>query len=79
MLTILSRVMLYVYELAFKIPVYFTAPYVAQQIRLEANFLNEAKNSERTAASLAKEPSLSNIVYVPWVVSSTRAQCCSNE
>ncbi|KAL7008769.1 hypothetical protein EMMF5_001515 [Cystobasidiomycetes sp. EMM_F5] len=61
------QVMLYVYELAFKIPVYFTAPYVAQQIRLEANFLNEAKNSERTAASLAKEPSLSNIVYVPKV------------
>ena len=59
--------MLYFYEWAFSIPCYFIAPYVAQQIRHETDFVNEARNSERTAAYLAHEPSLRDKVYVPQI------------
>lgn len=67
--------MLYLYEKAFKIPCYFMADYTAAQLRRETDFINEAKNSERTAAYLADEPSLRNKVYVPkvhWEVTSSR-------
>lgn len=67
--------MLYLYEWAFNIPCYFMAPYVAKQIRLETDFINEAKNSERTAEALAEEPSLRDKVLVPrvhWDVTTPR-------
>ena len=67
--------MLYFYEWAFSIPCYFIAPYVAQQIRHETDFIHEARNSERTAAYLAHEPSLRGKVFVPqvhWPATTTR-------
>ena len=60
--------MLYIYEWAFDIPCYFIAPYVAKQIRRETDFENEARNSERTAEFLAKEPNLRDRVFVPCVM-----------
>lgn len=66
--------MLYIYEWAFDIPCYFIAPYVAKQIRRETDFENEARNSERTAEFLSKEPNLRDRVFVPcvfWGPSST--------
>ena len=57
--------MLYLYEWAFSIPCYFIAPYVAKQMRLEVDFENEARNSEKTAKALAAEPTLRDKVFVP--------------
>lgn len=67
--------MLYLYEWSFNIPCYFMAPYVAKQIRLETDFINEAQNSERTAEYLANEPALRDKVFVPrvhWDVTRSR-------
>jgi len=67
--------MLYLYEWAFSIPCYFIAPYVAKQMRLEVDFINEAHNSENTAKALAAEPTLRDKVFVPkvhWQATSSR-------
>lgn len=62
-----NSALLWIYEKAFQIPCYFIAPYVAQQIKQETDFLNEADNSERTARFIADEPSLRDKIHVPYV------------
>ncbi|BFZ61772.1 hypothetical protein YB2330_002848 [Saitoella coloradoensis] len=62
------KMLLYVYEnYIFDIPIYFTADFTAAQLRSETDFVNEAKNAEKTAAFIATEPSLRGRVRVPEV------------
>lgn len=41
--------------------------FISSHLRLELDFLNEARNAQRTAALIASEPKLAGKVYVPKV------------
>ena len=46
---------------------YNMVPYISERIMLETDFENEARNSEKLAALIAKDPRLRNRVYIPKV------------
>ena len=46
---------------------YNMVPYINERIMLETDFENEAKNSEKLAAFIGKEPRLRDRVYIPKV------------
>ncbi|KAI9625859.1 hypothetical protein H4Q26_016107 [Puccinia striiformis f. sp. tritici PST-130] len=59
----------------FELPVYFIAHYVSDQIRKETDFINEARNSERTATLIKEDSVLKDKIYVPkvyWPLTTTR-------
>ncbi|KNF03178.1 Atypical/ABC1 protein kinase [Puccinia striiformis f. sp. tritici PST-78] len=69
------RTILYVYQNVFELLVYFIAHYVSDQIRKETDFINEARNSERTATLIAEDSLLKDKIYVPkvyWPLTTTR-------
>ncbi|KAH9450403.1 hypothetical protein MJO29_014533 [Puccinia striiformis f. sp. tritici] len=69
------RTLLYVYQNVFELPVYFIAHYVSDQIRKETDFINEARNSERTATLIKEDSVLKDKIYVPkvyWPLTTTR-------
>ncbi|KAF8586439.1 ABC1-domain-containing protein [Ramaria rubella] len=63
------RAMMWMYEnWFFDMPVYFlVADFISSHLRLELDFLNEARNAQRTAALIVSEPRLSGKIYVPKV------------
>ncbi|KAF8509996.1 ABC1 family-domain-containing protein [Hysterangium stoloniferum] len=61
------RIVMWIYEQIFDMPVYFLVDFVSSHLRLELDFINEAENANRTAALIASEPQLSGKVYVPKV------------
>ncbi|KAH9456563.1 hypothetical protein Pst134EB_012763 [Puccinia striiformis f. sp. tritici] len=71
------RTILYVYQNVFELLVYFIAHWVdvSDQIRKETDFINEARNSERTATLIAEDSLLKDKIYVPkvyWPLTTTR-------
>ncbi|KAF8526696.1 atypical/ABC1/ABC1-B protein kinase [Gautieria morchelliformis] len=62
------RAIMWMYEnWFFDLPVYFLVDFISSHLRLELDFLNEARNAQRTAALIASEPQLAGKVYVPKV------------
>lgn len=61
------RVVAWIYSKWFDIPFYNLVPFVSERLFLETDFENEADNSERMAAFIAKEPRLRDRVYIPKV------------
>ncbi|KIJ54125.1 hypothetical protein M422DRAFT_25091 [Sphaerobolus stellatus SS14] len=62
------RLVMWMYEnWVFDMPVYFLVDFISEHMRLELDFLNEARNAKRTAALVASEPQLSGRVYIPKV------------
>jgi aarF domain-containing kinase len=69
------RIMLWCYEKIFNLPMYWSADYTCQNLRKEADFLNEAHNSERAARNL-KDRSDVHIPKVFWEHSTSRILTC---
>ena len=64
-----------IYTYWFSLPLYSLVPYIAERLKLETDFVNEADNSEKMKKLVAGEPRLSGRVYIPTVyreLSSTR-------
>ncbi|KAG0144455.1 hypothetical protein CROQUDRAFT_660017 [Cronartium quercuum f. sp. fusiforme G11] len=61
------KALLYVCEKVFELPMYFIGQYVSDQIRTETDFVNEAKNAERTAKLFHSEASLKDAIFIPKV------------
>lgn len=59
--------LLYLTEKLFNVPMYFVAEYVSEQMRLETDFLNEARNAQKCRELLKETPELREKVYVPKV------------
>ncbi|KZT19820.1 ABC1-domain-containing protein [Neolentinus lepideus HHB14362 ss-1] len=58
---------IWLYEKAFKMQVYFTVDFICDHLREELDFEREAENAIRTAGFIAAEPRLRDKVYVPKV------------
>ncbi|TFK57215.1 ABC1-domain-containing protein [Heliocybe sulcata] len=58
---------IWLYEKAFDLPVYFTVGFICDHLREELDFEREAGNAIRTASFIAAEPRLRERVYVPTV------------
>lgn len=56
-----------VYSWWFDLPLYSLVPFITERLRLETDFENEAKNSERMRDLVHTEPRLTGRVYVPPV------------
>uniref|UniRef100_A0A8H7XXJ9 ABC1 atypical kinase-like domain-containing protein n=1 Tax=Psilocybe cubensis TaxID=181762 RepID=A0A8H7XXJ9_PSICU len=52
---------------AFDLPVYFVVDFIADHLRQELDFVNEARNAQQTADYIAKEPLLRDKVYIPKI------------
>lgn len=65
------RSIMWVYEQIFDMPLYFISKYISSRMRLEIDFLNEARNTEITKRLVAAEWGASDFpeVYVPKVFS----------
>ncbi|GAA97842.1 uncharacterized protein L969DRAFT_52271 [Mixia osmundae IAM 14324] len=61
------KALMWTYEKIFDIPAYFVADYVANQLRREVDFMEEARNAEKTAKFLDDEPSLKGRIVIPRV------------
>ncbi|KAF8146487.1 ABC1 family-domain-containing protein [Mycena galopus ATCC 62051] len=61
------RIVMWLYEKSFELPVYFIVDFVADHLRRELDFELEAENAQRTAAYVAQDPQLSKTVYIPRV------------
>ncbi|KAH8096780.1 ABC1 family-domain-containing protein [Cristinia sonorae] len=62
------RIVMWLYEnYVFNLPVYFAVDFIADHLRRELDFEQEARNAQRTAQFVAQEPSLSSRVYIPQV------------
>lgn len=61
--------LMYIVEKVFSLPVYSNAQYVSKNMRLETDFINEAKNSEKCQKLLneSNDESLKKSVFVPKV------------
>ncbi|KAJ7663030.1 ABC1 family-domain-containing protein [Mycena rosella] len=61
------RLVMYLFEKGFELPVYFVVDFVSDHLRRELDFELEAANAQRTAAYVAADPRLSKTVYIPRV------------
>lgn len=61
------RALLWTYERIFKIPMYWTVDFTTQQLRLEADFENEARNAMKTRQLIQGDSNLRDVVSVPKV------------
>ncbi|KAJ6473291.1 ABC1 family-domain-containing protein [Mycena sanguinolenta] len=61
------RIVMWLYEKSFELPVYFVVDFVADHLRRELDFVLEAENAQRTAEYVAQDPRLSKTVYIPRV------------
>lgn len=61
------RVVTWIYSRLFDIPFYSLVPFVSERLSLEADFENEANNSENMAKLVAGESRLRGRVYIPKV------------
>ncbi|KAI8147616.1 ABC1 family-domain-containing protein [Fennellomyces sp. T-0311] len=61
------RVLLWVYEKLFDLPMSWSSDYIEKHIRMEADFISEARNTELASKNFEKEPALKDRVYVPKV------------
>lgn len=71
------RILAYLLEKAFALPIMWSVPYTCAQLRQETDFRIEASNGELAAANI--EPSLQNKVTIPKIykdVSSKRVLTC---
>ncbi|KAI9248492.1 ABC1 family-domain-containing protein [Phascolomyces articulosus] len=61
------RILLRVYEKLFDLPLSWSSDYIEKHIRMEADFISEASNTDRAREYFDEEPSLKDRVYVPKV------------
>ncbi|KAJ7123148.1 ABC1 family-domain-containing protein [Mycena epipterygia] len=61
------RIVMWLFEKGFDLPVYFVVDFVSDHLRRELDFELEAENAQRTAAYVAADPRLSQTVYIPRV------------
>lgn len=61
------KVMMKIYSYWFDLPLYSLVPYIADRLKLETDFVNEADNSEKMRDLVAGEPRLRGRVYIPKV------------
>jgi aarF domain-containing kinase len=69
------RVILFVFEGLFDLPLYWSADYIEKHLRQEVDFVREARNSERCMRHIQEMPSLQKRIYVPkinWEYTSER-------
>lgn len=61
------KALMWTYEKLFDLPTMFAVEFFSEHFRQECDFVNEAKNSQRSAAYFQQEPALRHNVYVPEV------------
>ena len=61
------KVVARIYSYWFDLPFYNLVPYITERLKLECDFQNEARNSERMAGFVREEPRLKDRVYIPKV------------
>lgn len=61
------RILLYIYEKLFDLPLSWSSDYIEKHIRMEADFVAEARNAMLAWKHFQEEPSLKDRVYVPKV------------
>ncbi|TCD65573.1 hypothetical protein EIP91_002494 [Steccherinum ochraceum] len=61
------RLVMWLYEKAFNLPVYFAVDFIADHLREELDFELEARNAQRMAQFVAQEPTFAGRVYIPQV------------
>lgn len=61
------RIILRAFELAFELPLSWSADYTERHLRMEVDFLNEARNTERAAEQFKENFELSECIHVPKV------------
>lgn len=59
------KAVMYLNDYFFDIPLYPMANYITQRFRLETDFINEARNAERCAVSVAEDKRLQGRIHVP--------------
>ncbi|TPX32412.1 hypothetical protein SmJEL517_g04447 [Synchytrium microbalum] len=59
------KLLVFLFEKLFDIPLYWSADYIIQQVKKEADFINEAANAEKCKAQILQEPRLRERVHVP--------------
>lgn len=60
------RVLIYLFEIAFDLPLYWSADYIEKHLREETDFLNEVRNAEKCRAHIV-ESNLKDLVHIPVV------------
>ncbi|TPX50184.1 hypothetical protein SeLEV6574_g01020 [Synchytrium endobioticum] len=61
------KLLVFLFEKLFDIPMYWSADYIISQVRKEADFINERQNAELAASNISAEPRLRDRVYIPKV------------
>ncbi|RKP18633.1 ABC1-domain-containing protein [Rozella allomycis CSF55] len=75
----IHRVVLWLQEMLFDIPLVWMTDYLHEHFRQETNFINEGRNAERAAMDLAKVNDLAEKVYIPkvyWEYTTPRILTC---
>ncbi|KAI8989998.1 ABC1 family-domain-containing protein [Pilobolus umbonatus] len=73
------RILLQLYEYVFELPLSWSCEYIEKHMRMEADFLIEARNAKKANDHLQSEPALRKKVYIPKVYnefSSKRVLVC---
>lgn len=59
------KIVIYAFQVAFDLPVYWTADYIQKHFTQETDFQNEVKNAEKCLEYINQVPKLRNQVHVP--------------
>lgn len=63
----INRLVTFLFEKVFNLPIYWTVDYVESHFREEIDFINEAENSRKASSFASKDPYLVDNVYIPRV------------